>query len=111
MNYLKFRTEASGNHVPQGVNLEDIILIKNGDPGNPRSLTIFPAAYDLDGDVNYFDIALRPTTLSGVTTEAVAVEQVIRGINENPNGAYLFCKAQQNKTGETVLWGQLAYLD
>ena len=50
MNYLKFRTSASGNHVPQGVNLDDIILIKNGDPGNPLTLTIYSAGYDVDGD-------------------------------------------------------------
>ncbi|NQY31529.1 MAG: hypothetical protein HRT69_18940 [Flavobacteriaceae bacterium] len=111
MNYLKFRTSASGNHVPQGVNLDDIILIKNGDPGNPLALTIYSAGYDVDGDVNYFEIALQSTTVSGVATNAVAVEQIMRSINENPNGSYLFCKAQQNKTGETVLWGPMTYND
>lgn len=111
MNYLKFRTDASGNHVTQGVNLDDIILIKNGDPASPTGMTIYPAAYDVDGDVNYFEITLRPTTVSGVATNAVAIEQIMRSINENPNGSYLFCKAQQNKTGETVLWGPMTYND
>jgi len=111
MNYIKFRTQAAGDYVPEGVNLDNVILIKNGDPGNPRVLYIFPAEYDLDGDVNYYETAIRPFTVSGLPINTTAIAQVIRCINDNPNGAYLFCRAQQNKTGEPILWNPLSYAD
>ena len=37
----------------------------------PNSLTIYSAGYDVDGDVNYFEIALQSTTVRLIPSMAI----------------------------------------